>query len=162
MQTASTPKLSEPPYAVGFLCLIPLVGVFVGLRLLLSGIFRYKDKWLAIIGGAGIVVSVLVYFGHIYVTDVLNTSSRLADFSQKNLNELDRNIKFYKTQRGEYPYSLEQLFENDGAASITDPMQAGNRRMNVRYNYQRTDDKYIVFSSGMDGIPNTEDDIYPQ
>lgn len=154
---------SAPPYAVGFLCLIPFVGVFVGLRLLLQGIIKYKNKWLAIIGGGGIVISVLAYAGFAYAingSSVFNTG--VEEVSQKNLNQLVRNIEIYKTQHEDYPYSLEQLLENDGAASIIDPIQVSNGRMNVKYNFQRTGEKYTVFSSGLDGIPDTKNDLYPQ
>jgi hypothetical protein len=55
------PTKSKPPYLLGLLCLIPLVGAFVGLGLLLYGLIKYKDKWLSIIGAAGILLTVLVY-----------------------------------------------------------------------------------------------------
>jgi hypothetical protein len=45
-------KKSKPPYLLGLVCIIPLVGAFVGFGLLLYGLIHYKDKWLSIIGAA--------------------------------------------------------------------------------------------------------------
>jgi hypothetical protein len=45
MDTTIIRTKSKLPYLLGFLCLIPLVGAFVGLDLLLYGLIRYKDKW---------------------------------------------------------------------------------------------------------------------
>ena len=59
--TTSIPPQSKPPYLLGLLCIIPLIGAFVGLGLLLYGILKYKDKWLSIIGGAGILWTIVVY-----------------------------------------------------------------------------------------------------
>jgi predicted PurR-regulated permease PerM len=61
MNTTTTQQTAKPPYLLGLLCLIPLVGAFVGLGLLLLGLLKYKDKWLSIIGAAGILFTVLVY-----------------------------------------------------------------------------------------------------
>jgi len=33
---------------------------------------------------------------------------------------------------------------------------------NSYYNYKKIGDKYLLFSSGQDGIPNTKDDLFPQ
>jgi hypothetical protein len=61
METTTIPTKSKPPYLLGLLCLIPLVGAFVGLGLLLYGLLKYKDKWLSIIGAAGILWTILIY-----------------------------------------------------------------------------------------------------
>jgi hypothetical protein len=37
-----------------------------------------------------------------------------------------------------------------------------NTKGNSYFNYERVGDKYRLFSSGEDGIPNTEDDLFPQ
>ena len=48
-------------YWWGFLGLIPLLGAFIGIVLLLLGIFRYKDKILVYIGTACILFTVGIY-----------------------------------------------------------------------------------------------------
>lgn len=163
MQTATLPRKSKPPYLLGFLCLIPLVGGFVGLGLLLYGLIKYKDKWLSIIGAAGILFTVLVYGSLFYaMKNAAIFKKGFADLSQMQLNNLTRNIEFYKLQHSQYPDSLQQLLDDDKLAPITDAIQLNQRREKCNYNYQKIGDKYLLFSSGQDGIPNTGDDLFPQ
>ncbi len=54
-------KKTKPPYLLGVLGLIPLVGFFVGVALILYGIFKYRDKKLIIIGGSCMLFTVAVY-----------------------------------------------------------------------------------------------------
>lgn len=162
MQTA-LPAKSKPPYLLGLLCLIPLVGAFVGVGLLLYGLIKYKDKWLSIIGAAGILFTVFVYGSLFYAMKHTSIFKRgFADISQMQLNSLPKNIEFYKIQHGQYPDSLEQLLDDDKLAPITDAIQLNEQRQHLYYNYQRIDDKYILFSSGQDGVVKTKDDLYPQ
>ena len=163
MQTATLPKKSKPPYLLGLLCIIPLVGAFVGLGLLLYGLLKYKDKWLSIIGVAGILFTVFVYSSLFYAMKNSSIFKKgFADISQMQLNSLTKNIEFYKLQHGQYPDSLQQLLDDDKLAPITDAIQLNQRRENLKYNYQKVGDKYLLFSSGQDGIPNTSDDLFPQ
>jgi hypothetical protein len=163
MQTATLPTKSKPSYLLGLLCLIPLVGAFVGLGLLLYGLIKYKDKWLAIIGGAGILFTVLVYGSLFYAMKNASVFKKgFADISQMQLNSLTKNIEFYKLQHGQYPRGLEQLLDDDKLAPITDAIQLNQRRANSNYNYQKVGEKYLLFSSGQDGIANTADDLFPQ
>jgi hypothetical protein len=163
MQTATHPAKSKPPYLLGLLCLIPLIGAFVGLGLLLYGVFRYKDKWLSVIGAGGILFTILIYGSLFYAMKNSSLFQKgFADISQMQLNSLTKNIEFYKLQHGQYPDSLQQLLEDDKLAPITDAIQLSQRRAGINYNYQRIDDKYLLFSSGKDGIPNTQDDLIPQ
>jgi hypothetical protein len=163
MQTAMLPTKSKPPYLLGLLCLIPLVGAFVGLGLLLYGLIKYKDKWLSIIGAAGILLTVLVYGSLFYAMKNAPIFKKgFADIAQMQLNSLTKNIEFYKLQHGQYPDRLEQLLDDDKLVPITDAIQLNQRRENSNYNYQKIGDKYLLFSSGQDGIPNTSDDLFPQ
>jgi hypothetical protein len=163
MQTATLPTKSRPPYLLGLLCLIPLVGAFVGLGLLLYGIFKYKNKWLSIIGAGGILFTVLFYGSFFYAMKNAPIFQKgFADISQVQLNSLTKNIEFYKLQHGQYPDSLQQLLNDDKFAPITDAIQLNQRRENSSYNYRKTGDKYLLFSSGQDGVPNTSDDLFPQ
>lgn len=129
--TAIQPK-SNPPYLLGLICIIPLVGAFVGLGLLLYGILKYKDKWLVIIGAGGIIWT--------------------------------KDIEFYKLVHGTYPDSLKQLLDDDKLAPINDPAQGMKIKIKSPsyYNYEKIGDKYLIFSSGQDGIPKTSDDLFPK
>jgi len=143
--------------------LVPLVGAFVGLGLLLYGLLKYRDKWLSIIGAAGILFTVFVYSSLFYAMKNASIFKKgFADISQMQLNSLTKNIEFYKLQHGQYPDSLQQLLDDDKLAPITDAIQLNQRRENSNYNYQRIGDQYLLFSSGQDGIPNTSDDLLPQ
>lgn len=153
---------SQPPYLLGLLCLIPLVGAFVGLGLLLYGILKYKDKWLSIIGAAGILITVAVYGSLFYM--IRHSSffkENMAEISQTQLNNLVKNIEFYKIQHGQYPDSLPQLLQDDELAPIYDAAFFDEKLKSKYYNYRRLDDKYTLSSSGQDGIPSTNDDMYP-
>jgi hypothetical protein len=48
-------------YGRGFLGLIPLIGVFVGIGLILLGAIKYRNKKLVLIGFAALVPTVLMY-----------------------------------------------------------------------------------------------------
>lgn len=150
-------------YWLGLLCLIPLIGAFVGLGLLLLGLIKYKDKWLVAIGAFGILFTIAVY-GRLfyYMKHGELTKKGFSDISQMQLNSLIKDIEFFKLQRGVYPDILERVRENNALAPIDDPIQLVQQRDNTLYNYQRVGDKYTLFSSGQDGVPNTADDLYPE
>jgi type II secretion system (T2SS) protein G len=163
MENATAAQKSKPPYLLGLICIIPLVGAFVGLGLLLYGLLKYKDKWLSIIGAAGILWTVLVYSSLFYAgTHASVFKKGFEDISQMQLNSLVKNIEFYKLSHGQYPDSLQQLLNDDKLAPINDAAQGMSTKENSYYNYEKIGDKYSLFSSGQDGIPNTKDDLFPQ
>jgi len=157
--------LSKPPYLIGLLCFIPLVGAFVGLALLLYGLIKYKDKWLTLIGAGGILFTILVYSSLFYETTHSSTFKELrVKASQSQINGLMKSIEFYKLKHGVYPDNLIQLNKEDENAWIFDPLQDGltDKKKTANYNYKKEGNKYYLFSSGLDGKANTNDDIYPQ
>ena len=77
---------------------------------------------------------------------------------QMQLNTLIKHIEYYKLENGVYPDSLQQFKSMNEFISITDPTQS----LGTYYNYKNLGDKYLLFSSGKDRIPNTEDDIFPE
>jgi hypothetical protein len=163
METTVIPAKPRPPYLLGLLCIIPLVGAFVGMGLLLYGILRYKDKWLTIIGAAGIFWTILIYSTLFYAGKHASVFKKgFEDISQMQLNSLIKDIEFYKLLHGKYPDNLKQLLEDDKLAPINDAAQGMNSKGNIYYNYEKIGTKYTVFSSGQDGIPNTIDDLFPQ
>jgi Type II secretion system (T2SS), protein G len=159
---AAIPQTSKPPYWLGLLCLIPLVGAMAGIGLLLYGLLKYKDKWLSIIGAAGIAWTIIVYSTLFYAgTHASVFKKGFADIAQMQLNSLVKNIEFYKLAHGRYPDSLGQLVQDDKLAPINDPIQ-GLKLKRTYFNYEKVGEKYSLFSSGVDGIPNTKDDLFPQ
>jgi hypothetical protein len=153
------PKKNSP-YLLGLLGFIPLVGAFVGVGLILYGIFQYKDKWLVFIGLACVAFTIFVYSSLFYSTKNSKVfKDGFANISQMQLNSLVKEIEFYKLENGVYPDSLQQLGLKDSFTNIDDPLLSGKK--NDTYNYHRIGNKYTLFSSGPDQIPNTADDIYP-
>ncbi len=159
------PKKSKSIYLLGLLCLWPTIGGFVGLGLLLYAIFYSKDKWLAFIGIFGIVFTIALYF-YFYFCFIGKSSTSvkgLEQASRVHLNMLVKNIEYYKLQYGQYPDNLQQLKKVDPTAMVNDIIPfAGFNKLGKYYNYERVGNKYLLFSSGQDGIPNTGDDLYPQ
>lgn len=80
-----------------------------------------------------------------------------------HLNSLVKDIEFYKLQHGQYPDSLQQLLEKDKVVFIYDPLlEVGKGTPDAKFNYRKIGDQYTVFSSGIDRVANTSDDIYPE
>jgi hypothetical protein len=163
METHRFQTKAKPPYLLGLICIIPLVGAFVGFGLLLYGLLKYKDKWLTIIGAAGILWTILVYSTLFYFgKNHPDARKGFEDISQLQLNSLVKNIEYYKLTHGQYPEKLEQITDEDKLAPIYDAAQGMNAKEIVIYNYTKIGDKYSLFSSGQDGIPNTKDDLFPE
>lgn len=157
-------KRSKPPYLLGLLGFIPLVGAFVGIGLILYAVFKYKDRLLIFIGAGCVVFTVLVYSSLFYFMGHSKTIRKgYAKIAQTELNTLVNQIEFYKVKFDKYPDSLLQLTQSDPMIDITDPLQLVkmSRRVKADFQYQKIGNKYTVFSVGVDGVPNTADDIYP-
>jgi hypothetical protein len=159
--TLKVPLFLRPPYLLGIFCFIPILGFFVGIVLILLGIFQYKDKLLVVLGSLGIIFTIVLYsvlFPELWSKK--ETDKQFAGLSKTLLNSLVRDIEYYKLQNGKYPERLEQLQSSNPMVIIHDPLQAGNKA-NSKYNYILVGDKYRLFSSGIDRVPNTKDDIFP-
>lgn len=153
---------TKPPYWIGVFCLIPLIGAVVGLIMLILGLSKYRDKWFARIGMAGIGFTIIIYFLLFYAMNKSQFFKQgFADISQMQLNSLVKDIEFYKLQHGQYPDSLQQIVEDNKFAPVNDVIQV-NQGKDFYYNYKRIGDKYTLFSSGVDGIPRTKDDFFPK
>jgi hypothetical protein len=135
----------------------------VGLALLLTGIFKYKDKLLVAIGALAILFTVGFYsFLFYYMKNGDLPKKGFAQISQMQLNGLVKNIEFYKLQHNQYPDSLQQLITEDEMASVYDPIQMLQQNRSINYEYERVENRYLLFSVGPDGLANTADDLFPQ
>ena len=161
METNSNP--AKHLYGRGWLGLIPLVGGFVGIGLIILGIFKYRDKKLILIGTCALLFTIAIYGSMFYYIEYSDDGGKqMIPISQRYLNSLIKDLEFYKTKNGSYPDSLEELNKNNGMAFIYDPLLS--RRFgakDIKFNYQKIGNKYTLFSSGVDRTPNTNDDIYP-
>lgn len=158
---ASTSK--RAPYLLGILCLIPVVGIFVGIVFIILGITRFKDKWFTLIGVFGVVFTVILYSILFYASRNSKVYEEgFSQISQQELNDLVKSIEFYKMQNGSYPDCLPQLQDGKSMMFINDPIQPNKNGKEVYFNYEKRGERYRLFSSGKDGVPNTADDLYPQ
>ncbi len=156
-------KRSKPPYLLGLLGLIPLVGFFVGIGLILYGILKYKDKKLIMIGTFCVLFTVIVYSSLFYISKKSDFGKKgWTELSQNILNSLIKEVEFYKIENGFYPENINQLEKNNQAVFINDPIQSSQNRKTTLFYYKKINENYLLFSLGFDGKPNTKDDIYPQ
>lgn len=148
--------VEKPNYRWGYLSLIPLIGAINGVIMIAVSIFKYKDIKYGLLGLGGILVSIAVYGPLVYQS---NKGAVFIDASRTQMNSLVKEIEFYKMQNGTYPDNLEQLDYKNSFINIHDPIE--NAQKNDHYNYHKIENKYTLFSSGVDHIPNTKDDLYP-
>jgi len=164
-------KLSGFPFVIGGLSFIPLLGIPFGITALIWGITTRKmgGKKLALLGGAGILVTLVLYGGLFYfgfakrggIYDELRTQ-----LAQSDLNSLVQAVEFYKVQHGSYPESLEALQESlpkNSMVFVSDPTDVKFSGKPRYFYYQQVGaDHYYLRGVGRDGLPFTSDDILPQ
>lgn len=169
MPTVVKGKRLRKFYYLSLLCLIPGFGILIGIVLLCYAIFVFRNLKLIFVIlltiGAGILL--LKLDGYYLSRDLKYGKEHDNDFSLLAADDLDKivqHLDLYKLQHGGYPDSLQQLQKQDPTLNIMDPLLGRNSEAHkfINYYYQRKDDSYILFSSGIDGIPNTKDDIYPR
>lgn len=152
-------KEHKPPYLMGLLGFIPVLGCIIGIALILYGIFKYKDRLLVLIGIGGVCVTIAFWSFFNYADKNNVFKEGFVTMDKSTLNSLVTEIEFYKLQRGNYPDSLKQLQVNNKLIQLFDPLLSGEK--NNTFNYSLIGKGYTVFSSGVDRIPGTKDDIYP-
>ena len=156
---------SKPPYLLGFLGFIPLVGFFVGIALVLYGLIKYKSKKLILIGFLCMTFTILAYSALFYIGFVSDFGKKgWNEHSQMELTTLVKHVEFYKIENGKYPDSIQQLETKNEFIFLADPTQMQKQKAGktIYFNYKNLGNRYLLFSSGNDGIPNTKDDIYPK
>ncbi len=163
-------KLSGLPFVLAGLSFIPLLGIPFGIAALIWGITtkRIGGKKLALLGGSGILVTV-VFYGSMFdfgfakrgIYDQLR-----AQLAQNGLNTLVPAVEFYKVQQGSYPESLQALQESlpkNSMVLVDDPTDVKFGGKPRYFNYERVGaDPYYLRGVGPDGLPFTSDDILPQ
>ncbi|WP_136809924.1 type II secretion system protein GspG [Desulfosediminicola flagellatus] len=167
-------KIGCLPYVLGGLSFIPLIGVLFGVIVIIVGITKRKiGGWkLITLGSMGIALTVLLY-GSLFYKGFIERGGVFDDLSKQlaesQLTDLVKHIEYYRIQNGSYPETLEDLQPKDKTdiqsfVFIYDPMNKGlklNSQNKYYYTLFNEGQKYYLFSSGIDGIPFTQDDIYP-
>lgn len=59
--TLKVPLFLKPPYFLGIVCFVPIIGVVVSLLLIFLGIFQYKNRILVVMGALGIAFTFIFY-----------------------------------------------------------------------------------------------------
>jgi len=154
----------KPRYYAGLIGLIPLIGTITGIVFIANGLSKYKDKWFIFIGLGGIAFNMFVFLFIFYHFNLgIKIQSAFVPYSQTQLNTVMKEVEFYKIKNGVYPDSLEQLQNDNSLSLIYDPLRNKEEvDKSCEYNYRKVGNHYYLFSSGVDGIPNTKDDFYPQ
>jgi hypothetical protein len=93
-----------------------------------------------------------------------DTSEIFSELSAQFLDSISSKLAVYKIKNGHYPESLVILKAEYPQLIIIDPLLGRNPDIHkqVYFYYKLNGEKYILFSSGIDGIPNTSDDIFPK
>ncbi len=145
--------------------IIPLVGAFVGLVLIILG-NKQKQNQLTRIGIFGIITTILTYSVFILIGQNINakTSDRYVRLTEKTLNQLILGMNEYKLTHGKYPKDLETLSKSDETIIINDPILLFKMDDTIKttFEYETDGNSFKLFSVGIDGKPNTKDDIYPK
>ena len=154
-------KNNKTLYWIGLLGIIPNVGLIVGVILSIIGIIR-RDLKLIFIGIADILFTIFFWtiLTQISKSDFITKSFDIpiSEMTQANLNDLVKQIEFYKTVNGKYPEKLKQI-ENKKSFIFTNEIFETEK--NIELYYKQEKDKYILKSFGPDKKINTDDDIYP-
>jgi hypothetical protein len=164
-------NLGAFPFVVGGLSFIPLIGVLFGVVAIAWGLTTKKagGKKLALIGGGGIALSVvlysaLFYFGFVQRGGVYDDLR--ARLSEGTITSLVQAIEFYRIQNGKYPESLEVLRKSlpeNSMVFVFDPTDIGMGGEPRYYHYELVNSEhYYLLGVGPDGQPFTQDDILPK
>ncbi|MES2573385.1 MAG: hypothetical protein V4572_00445 [Bacteroidota bacterium] len=152
---------SKTLYKFGFVGLIPNFGLISGGILLLQGFIR-KDNKMKMIGLSGILFTPV--FWYVYLNSDFHRD-HLIQFTHIQLNEVVKDLEFYKIKKGQYPDNLAELklqnkFSND--QEFFNSEFNFEKSIPLRFYYKRVENDYILKSLGPDLILNTDDDIYPE
>lgn len=154
---------SKRYYKYGIFIIIPLVGFIIGIILLRKGVIL-KDRILKYIGLGGIAFTVAFYaLAFYYGNHSQKAKEQQVIFARYLLDRTMQEIEIYKLGNGYYPDSLQALKFQDIHAPIVDPLsQHFFSKKFAYFNYKKIgDSNYTLFSSGLDQIPYTADDVYP-
>jgi len=157
---------------LGGLSFIPLIGLFVGIAAIVTGIIDIKKNKskLGIIGLVlgiiGILITIGLYGGLFYFGFVkrggMYDNLRTGMVKSQLPNTINA-IESYKVRYGKYPDTIEDLSKIADAFSYTDPLQiVGFENRTTTYYYENKGSYYYLFSKGVDGQPFTKDDVFPE
>jgi hypothetical protein len=156
-------------YYLSLLCVVPGFGIIIGLILILYALFKLKDLKLffLVLILTGVGITLMIADKNYMKKDAMygkETGAMFSIMAADLLDDIAGKIDVYKIKTGRYPDSLKELTKMYPQLFINDPMSGHNGVVvrQIQFYYYRNTDKYNLFSVGMDGIPNTSDDIFPR
>lgn len=155
----------EIVFVLFLICLIPLIGAFVGLVLIILGFNNQKNKKLIQIGIFGIIVTIISYSTFYFITRKIdNNDTQIIELTNNTLSKLKLLIEGYKVENGNYPKDLETLSKVNETIMINDPILLFKMDDTIKttFEYETDGKSFKLFSVGIDGKANTKDDIYPK
>lgn len=150
-------------YWYGIFVIIPLVGFVVGILLLRKGIIL-KDNILRYMGVTGILLTIAFYASVFYYGNYSNHGRQMkVALTRMEITRTMKDIEIFKIELGYYPDNLQELLMENRRVQVVDPLSEHFfSRESKWFNYKKIDTAhYTLFSSGLDAIPNTTDDVYP-
>ena len=169
MPTVEKKKRLRKFFYLSLLCLFPGFGILIGIVLLCYAIFVFRNLKLIFvillaIGGGILLLKLDEHYLSQELKYGIDTGNGFSVLAEDDLDKIVQHLDLYKLQHGGYPDSLQQLKKQDPTLNIIDPLLGRNSAAHkfINYYYQKKDDSYILFSSGIDGIPHTKDDLFPR
>ncbi|HSZ32847.1 MAG TPA: type II secretion system protein GspG [Puia sp.] len=154
-------------YYLSLLCVIPAFGIIIGLILTLYALLKFKDLKLFLL------ILILTGVGIFLMNVDMNNMKKDAVYGKETgtmysvmaadlMDDIANKLEVYKIKTGKYPDSLTELKKMYPQLFINDPLSGHNGAIpkQTEFFYIRKEEKYTLFSVGIDGIPNTSDDIF--
>lgn len=170
MEQAESNKHGTGAFVLAGISFIPLLGVIPGIICIINALVRRRSnsKLLGILGFSGVMVSVVLY--GVVLPSLFNNETFSKQFEPHAISamtSLVRHVEYYKLQNNRYPKSMEELRSTlkEGeivfSFDVSGPMRLGEKPREFYYEVINSGDNYFLFGVGSDGVPFTEDDIYP-
>jgi hypothetical protein len=159
------------PFIIGGMSFIPLIGIIFGIITIILGfIFLKKRGWrLIVLGLSGILFTIILYtslfyFGFVQRGGVYDKLRN--DLAETQLTQIVTSVEYFKIQNGRYPDSLSELAEKSSdkmlfIIDVANIKPSSNASIEYYYELINNANGYYLFSSGIDGVPFSKDDILP-
>jgi hypothetical protein len=141
---------------LGLFGFIPNIGILIGIYLIYLGIKLDLRKFL-FIGIINILFTPLFWF--LYNKSSINENSNI-EITKFQLNEIVKDIEYYKLKNGKYPDNLSILRNQTKYFNDIDVFSLEGGKTSSFF-YKKLDEKFILKSIGPDKKLNTKDDIFP-
>jgi hypothetical protein len=162
--TTNSTNKKKNIYWLGIVGFLPNIGIIVGTILIYLGIKR-KDNKLKIIGVANVLFTPLFWIAFMYYMNYSGISKKAnIEFTNHYLNEIVKDLEYYKSVNGNYPSKLEALKKQNKFFVDTEFFKKSiffNEKNPAKFYYKKLNDDYILKSFGPDMKLNTKDDIFP-